>query len=489
MAVNKAEIYNNQWEPADFINEGEINRLLEEAKQASPARVREIIEKARQAKGLTPEEVAILLQNEDRELLDLMYRVASEIKLKIYGKRLVLFAPLYISDHCVNNCVYCGYRRDNKFKRRKLTQAEVAEEVKVLESLGHKRLAVEAGEHPGECPIEYVLECLKTIYSIKFDNGSIRRCNINIAATTVENYKKLREAGIGTYILFQETYHRETYKKMHPSGPKADYDWHTTAHDRAMLAGIDDVGFGALFGLYDYKFEVMGLMMHALHLEERFGVGPHTISVPRLRPARGVDYDNFPYLVNDKQFMKLVAIIRLAVPYTGMIISTRERPEYRDMLLNYGISQISAGSCTGVGGYKKESERKQCIAGGGANCDAGEEDAPQFYVDDHRSPDEVLSNACKSGWLPSYCTACYRKGRTGDRFMALAKSGEIQNVCQPNAILTFKEYLIDYASPETREVGEETIRRHLDEIGNPHIRKITEDRLKQIEAGERDLYF
>ncbi len=489
MAVNKAEIYNNQWEPADFINEEEINRLLEEARQASPARVREIIEKAREARGLTPEEVATLLQNEDQELLDLMYRVASEIKLKIYGKRLVLFAPLYISDYCVNNCVYCGYRRDNKFKRRKLTQEEVAEEVKILESMGHKRLAVEAGEHPGECPIEYVLECLKTIYSIKFDNGSIRRCNVNIAATTIENYKKLKDAGIGTYILFQETYHRETYKKMHPSGPKADYDWHTTAHDRAMMAGIDDVGLGVLFGLYDYKFEVLGLMMHALHLEERFGVGPHTISVPRLRPARGVDYNNFPYLVNDAQFMKLVAIIRLAVPYTGMIISTRERPEYRDMLLNYGISQISAGSCTGVGGYKRELERKQCIAEGGSNCGAGEEEAPQFHVDDHRSPDEVLRSVCQSGWLPSYCTACYRKGRTGDRFMALAKSGEIQNVCQPNAILTFKEYLMDYASPETREVGEEIIRRHLEEISNTQIRKITEERLKQIEAGERDLYF
>ncbi len=488
MAVNKAEIYNNQWEPADFINDEQINTMLEEGKKASPEQIRDIIERARAAKGLTPQEVAILLQNEDQELLDLMYQVASEIKLKIYGKRLVLFAPLYISDHCVNNCTYCGYRRDNTFKRRKLTQEEVAQEVKILESLGHKRLAVEAGEHPGECPIEYVLESLKTIYSIKFDNGSIRRCNINIAATTIENYKKLKDAGIGTYILFQETYHRETYKEMHPSGPKADYDWHTTAHDRAMLGGVDDVGFGALFGLYDYKFEVMGLMMHALHLEERFGVGPHTVSVPRIRPARGVNYDNFPYLVNDDQFMKLIAIIRLAVPYAGMIISTRERPEYRDMLLNYGISQISAGSCTGVGGYQKELERQECQAQGG-NCGCGEEDSPQFYVDDHRSPDEVLRSVCQSGWLPSYCTACYRKGRTGDRFMALAKTGEIQNVCQPNAILTFKEYLIDYASPETKAAGEETIRQQLEEIGNQQIRKVTEDRLKQIEAGERDLYF
>lgn len=488
MAVNKAEIYHNQWEPADFINEDEINGILEEAKQASPARVREVIEKARLAKGLTPEEVAILLQNEDQELLDLMYQVASELKLKIYGKRLVLFAPLYISDYCVNNCVYCGYRRDNKFSRRKLTQEEIAEEVKVLESMGHKRLAVEAGEHPGECPLDYVLESLKTIYSIKFDNGSIRRCNVNIAATTVEDYQKLKEAGIGTYILFQETYHRETYRKMHPSGPKADYDWHTTAHDRAMVAGIDDVGFGALFGLYDYKFEVMGMMMHALHLEERFGVGPHTMSVPRLRPARGVDYNTFPHLVNDQQFMKLVAIIRLAVPYAGMIISTRERPEYRDMLLNYGISQISAGSCTGVGGYKKEADRLKCMVEGGTDCGC-DDAAPQFAVDDHRSPDEVLRCVCQSGWLPSYCTACYRKGRTGDRFMALAKTGEIQNVCQPNAILTFKEYLMDYASPETREVGEETIRQHLEEIKNSEIRRITEDRLKLIEQGTRDLYF
>ncbi|AEG59900.1 [FeFe] hydrogenase H-cluster radical SAM maturase HydG [Desulforamulus ruminis] len=487
MAVNKA-IYNNQWEPADFIKEDEINRMLEEAKNASPDKIREVIAKARQAKGLNLGEVALLLQNEDKELLEQMFQVASELKLKIYGKRLVLFAPLYISDHCVNNCVYCGYRRDNQFSRRKLSQEEVAEEVKVLESMGHKRLALEAGEHPGECPIDYVLECLNTIYSIKFENGSIRRCNVNIAATTIEEYKKLKEAGIGTYILFQETYHRETYKKMHPSGPKADYDWHTTAHDRAMMAGVDDVGFGVLYGLYDYKFEVMAQIMHAQHMEERFGVGPHTISVPRIRPAQGVDYDSYPYLVNDEQFMKLVAILRLAVPYTGMIISTRESPQYRDMLLNYGISQISAGSCTGVGGYKKEAERLACLADGKTDC-CCDDTPPQFAVDDHRSPDEVLNSVCQSGWLPSYCTACYRKGRTGDRFMALAKNGEIQNVCQPNAILTFKEYLLDYASPETRELGDETIRRHLEEIKSPEIRRITEDRLKQIEQGARDLYF
>lgn len=310
MADSLKEVYPKQWEPAEFIDEQLIADLLEQAAEASPETIRQVIEKARTAQGLTPREVAILLQNDNTELMQRMYQVAGEIKLKIYGKRVVLFAPLYISDHCVNNCVYCGYRRDNRFHRRRLTLEELIEEVKVLEAMGHKRLAVEAGEHPGECPIEYVLDCLKTIYDIKFENGSIRRCNVNIAATTVEDYRRLKEAGIGTYILFQETYHRETYRRMHPSGPKSDYDWHTTAHDRAMLAGIDDVGLGVLFGLYDYKFEAMSLMLHALHLEERFGVGPHTVSAPRLRPAQGVDYERFPYLVNDDDFKKLIAVIR-----------------------------------------------------------------------------------------------------------------------------------------------------------------------------------
>lgn len=479
MVVN---IFKEEKMIAHFIDDNKINGDLEKAKDLSKDEVREIIEKAKQAMGLGPLEVAALLQNHDPELTELMFAAASEIKDKIYGKRLVLFAPLYISDHCINNCVYCGYRRDNKFPRRKLTMDEIVEEVKVLEELGHKRLALEVGEHPTECSIDYVLESIRTIYNVKLNNGSIRRINVNIAATTVEDYQKLRDIGIGTYILFQETYHRETYKKMHPSGPKMDYDWHTTAMDRAMLAGIDDVGIGVLFGLYDYKFEVMGLMYHSLHLEQRFGVGPHTISVPRLRRAPGVDLSSFQYLVSDGEFAKIVAILRLAVPYTGLILSTREDPKTRDMLLNYGISQISAGSCTGVGGYKRDAEKAKC------SCDDHQQ-IPQFEVGDHRSPDEVLRSVCQSGYLPSYCTACYRQGRTGDRFMRLAKTGEIQNVCQPNAILTFKEYLVDYASPETRAVGEETIKNHLEEIKNPRIRQLTEERLKLIEQGQRDLYF
>lgn len=469
---------------ADFINEEKIHQDLEQAVNLPKEQVEAIINKARQANGLSPQEVAALLQTDDPELQDLMYQVAHEIKEKIYGKRLVLFAPLYISNHCINNCIYCGYRRDNQFKRRKLTMEEVAQEVKALEELGHKRLALEAGEHPTECSIDYVLECIDTIYKVKLNNGSIRRVNVNIAATTVENYAKLQQAGIGTYILFQESYHRETYRRMHPSGPKSDYDYHTTAMDRAMMGGIDDVGFGALFGLYDYKFEVLGLLYHALHLEEKFGVGPHTISVPRMREAQGVNMKTFPHLITDQQFKKIVAILRLAVPYTGIIISTRETAATRDELIKYGVSQISAGSCTGVGGYNKETEKREQ----GTTCACGD-NKPQFEVADNRSPDEVLRSVCESGYLPSYCTACYRMGRTGDRFMSLAKTGEIQNVCQPNAILTFKEYLMDYASQQTKAVGEETIKRHLGEITNPRIRELTEQRLGQIEAGERDLYF
>lgn len=467
-----------QWEPADFIDETKIKRLLKTGTAASRGDIITVIEKARKAQGLTLADAAILLQAEDQELLARMFAAANEVKLKIYGKRLVVFAPLYVSDYCVNSCTYCGYKRENRFTRRKLSMSELVDEVRVLENLGHKRLALEAGEHPTECPLDYILEAIRAIYGIKFKNGSIRRINVNIAATTVEDYVRLKDAEIGTYILFQETYHRQTYQQVHPSGPKADYDWHTCAHDRAMQAGIDDVGFGVLFGLYEYKFEVLALLQHALHLEERFGVGPHTISVPRLRPAPGMALEQFPCLVSDDDFAKLVAIIRLAVPYTGLILSTRERPELRDILLEYGISQISAGSCTGVGGYKREDSKSLLT----------EYATPQFTVDDHRSPDEVLQSVCASGYLPSYCTACYRQGRTGDRFMALAKSGQIQNVCQPNAILTFKEYLLDYASPKTRIMGEETIRRHLLEIPNKKARQATVARLARIEAGERDLY-
>jgi 2-iminoacetate synthase len=461
---------------AVFIDEQQINDLLVKAKSVSRKEVRQIIQKGKEAKGLTPRETAVLLQNDDKDTTRLLFGAAHEVKEKIYGKRIVFFAPLYISNYCINNCYYCGYRKSNKINRRRLDMNEIEKEIIALESMGHKRLALETGEDPVNCPIEYVLDAIKKIYDIKDKTGSIRRANVNIAATTVEDYRRLKEAGIGTYILFQETYHRETYKKMHPSGPKKDYDWHTTAMDRAMEGGIDDVGFGVLFGLYDYKFEVLALLLHSLHLEERFGVGCHTISVPRIRPAIGVSLENFPYLVSDEDFMRIVAIIRLAVPYTGMILSTREKADFRDQIIELGISQLSAGSCTGVGGYHKDIEKES------------DETTGQFQVEDHRTTDEVLQSVCESGYIPSFCTACYRRGRTGDNFMPLAKSGEIQNLCQPNAILTFKEFLLDYASEETRKIGEKTITDHLKQISNPKIRNETEKKIKKLEQGERDLY-
>lgn len=463
---------------ADFIDDTVIFKLLKDAENAPGEEIERIIEKASLSEGLTPQEVAVLLQVQDPELLEKVYDTASQVKEKIYGKRLVFFAPLYISDYCINNCVYCGYRRDNTFKRRRLTMEEIKREVSVLEEMGHKRIALECGEDPKNCPIDYVLDAINAIYSVKEKNGSIRRINVNIAATTVENYRRLKEAKIGTYILFQETYHRPTYARMHPSGPKRDYDWHTCAMDRAMEGGIDDVGVGVLFGLYDYKYEVLAILLHALHLEEACGVGPHTISVPRMRPARGVTFENFPYLVNGADFKKIIAILRLAVPYTGIILSTREGPEFRDELLSVGISQLSAGSCTGVGGYCKEKNGNQ-----------DEEGSLQFNIEDHRTLDQVINSVCRSGYIPSFCTACYRSGRTGDRFMALAKSGQIQNVCQPNAILTFREFLNDYASQETIQVGKETINRHLDLITNLKVREQARQRLELIDKGERDLYF
>lgn len=468
---------------ADFINEPLIHQLLRETAVLPKNELAAIIEKAKKAQGLTPREVAALIQLEDEELLEKMFATALEIKQKIYGKRLVLFAPLYLSNYCINNCVYCGYGCRNKMTRKKLTMEEIREEVRALEELGHKRLMLDMGEDPVKTPIEYVIEAMKTIYDTTKDNGAIRRINVQIAATTVEEYKMLKEAGIGTYILFQETFHRETYSKMHPSGPKRDYDWHTTAMDRAMEGGIDDVGMGVLFGLYDYRFEVVALMFGISHLEEKFGVGPHTISFPRMREAEGVNLDTFPYLVNDHQFKKIVAVLRLAVPYTGMILSTREKPDYRDEVIDLGISQISAGSCVGVGGYKAQLDRVR------KGMHTVKEDSAQFQVEDHRSPDEILRHICQAGYIPSYCTACYRKGRTGDRFMPLAKSGEIQNVCQPNAILTFKEYLMDYASPETRQIGEKAIEEHLEMISNPEVKALTIKELKKIEEGTRDLYF
>ncbi|NPV70219.1 MAG: [FeFe] hydrogenase H-cluster radical SAM maturase HydG [Firmicutes bacterium] len=470
---------------AEFIDEERIDRILETAKAPSRGRFDEIIARAREAKGIPEEDAASLLQVTDAGWLGEMYAAAREIKEKIYGKRLVLFAPLYVSDFCVNNCRYCGYRRDNRFPRRRLTLEEVTEEVRILEAMGHKRLALECGEDPVNCPIDYVVDVIRTIYETWNENGNIRRVNVNIAATTVDDYRRLKDAKIGTYVLFQETYHRATYRDVH-SGPKQDYDWHTTAHDRAMEAGIDDVGLGVLFGLSDYRFEVLGLLEHAAHLEKEFGVGPHTISVPRLRPALGVDASEFPCIVGDDEFRRIVAVLRLAVPYTGMILSTREKPEFRDQVIATGISQISAGSCTGVGGYSAET----CGRTGGrtGGSEAGSQTA-QFNVEDRRSPDEIIRSVAASGYIPSYCTACYRQGRTGDRFMALARTGEIQNVCAPNAILTFKEFLIDYASEETKNVGEQAIREHMAAIPNENVRRETERRLKLIEAGRRDLYF
>jgi 2-iminoacetate synthase len=458
----------------DFIDDQYIWSLLDSNRETPPGRVAEIISKARLRKGLEPEEAAALIQTRDEGLRQEMFRAAKEIKEAIYGKRMVFFAPLYISNYCVNDCVYCGYHCSNAaMERRRLSMEEIAAEVQAMEEMGHKRIALETGEHPVHCPIDYVTEAMRTIYSVHEKNGNIRRINVNIAATTVEDYRKLKDAGIGTYILFQETYHHETYHRIHPSGPKSDYLWHLMALDRAMTAGIDDVGLGVLFGLYDFRFETLGLLMHARHLEESFGVGCHTISVPRLRPADGVSLEGFPHLVSDEDFRTVIAVLRLAVPYTGMIISTRERPGYRDELLELGISQLSAGSCTGVGGYSRREE----------------EDTSQFVVSDTRTPQELIRNLCRSGYLPSYCTACYRSGRTGDRFMALAKSGKIGDTCQPNAILTFKEYLLDYADRETRELGEQAIQEHLGQIRSEGVRNKTVDRLKLLEEGRRDLYF
>jgi 2-iminoacetate synthase len=462
-----------------FINHEEILASLAEAQGLAqdPTVVRAILDKAALYGGITHREAAVLLEVRSPEILAEIFALARKIKERIYGRRIVMFAPLYLSDFCVNRCTYCGYNCDNKISRRKLTQAELAEEVRVLESLGHKRLALEVGEDPVNCPIDYVLECIQTIYSLKFENGDIRRVNVNVAATTVDDYRKLKDAGIGTYILFQETYHKPTYLAVHKGGPKRNYEWHTEAHDRAMTAGIDDVGVGALFGLYDWKYDTLGMLMHAEHLEAALGVGPHTLSVPRIRAAEGVDAKDYPYLVADADFKKVVAVLRLAAPYAGMILSTREPMGYRDEVIALGISQVSAGSCTGVGGYAHTHK-------------LGFEDVvPQFLPEDHRSPIEVLKDLLKDGYIPSYCTACYREGRTGDRFMRLAKSGQIANVCQPNALLTLQEYIEDYGDGELRVMGEQVIAKELASITNPKAREVTERYLQRIKGGERDLRF
>ena len=465
----------------EFINDGEILDTIAyaEANKGNKALIEEILEKARPKKtadgtvcaGLSHREAALLLLCDDPELTQKMYDLAEEIKLAFYGNRIVMFAPLYLSNYCVNGCVYCPYHLKNKhIARKKLTQEEVKAEVIALQDMGHKRLAIEAGEDPVNNPIEYILECINTIYSVKHKNGAIRRVNVNIAATTVENYRKLKDAGIGTYILFQETYHKESYLKLHPTGPKHDYDYHTEAMDRAMEGGIDDVGLGVLFGLELYKYEFVGLMMHAEHLEAVHGVGPHTISVPRIKRADDIDPNIFDNSIPDDVFAKIIACIRIAVPYTGMIISTRESEEVRGKALNYGISQISGASRTSVGGYTEE-ERPH--------------DSEQFDVSDQRTLDEVVAWLMKLGHIPSFCTACYREGRTGDRFMMLCKNGQILNCCHPNALMTLTEYLIDYASEETRKIGFELIDRELEKIPNEKVRAIARDNIEAIKSSNR----
>lgn len=458
----------------NFLNEDKINNILLNAKTQAHDRelVEEIIKKASLAEGITPEEAAILLNIEDKELLEKMYKTAKAVKEKIYGKRIVMFAPLYVSNYCVNNCTYCGYQHCNEeLNRKKLTREELINEVKALEKLGHKRIVLEAGEDPINCSLDYILECIKDIYSIKFENGNIRRININIAATTVENYKKLKAAEIGTYTLFQESFHRPTYEAMHLSGPKKDYYYHTTAMFRAREAGIDDVGIGVLYGLYEHKYETVAMIMYANELERATGVGPHTISVPRLREASSVTLAQYPHLVNDEEFKRLVAVLRLAVPYTGMILSTREEANFRDEIIELGISQVSTGSCTGVGGY---SEQKN-------------ENTAQFEVGDHRSPMEMLESLINSGYVPSYCTACYRSGRTGDRFMEIAKSGKINVLCEANALMTLKEFLIDYADENLREIGSKAILEAVEKMPDENFREKIKGFLKDIENGARDI--
>lgn len=462
----------------EFISHDEILDTLKYAEENAGNRelISSIIEKARACKGISHREAALLLECNDPELLKEIFSLAKEIKQKFYGHRIVMFAPLYLSNYCVNSCVYCPYHIKNKtIARKKLSQEDIEREVIALQDMGHKRLALEAGEDPLHNPIEYILESIKTIYGIKHKNGAIRRVNVNIAATTVENYRKLHEAGIGTYILFQETYHKENYEKLHPRGPKSNYAYHTEAMDRAMEGGIDDVGLGVLFGLNTYKYDFTGLLMHAEHLEATYGVGPHTISVPRICSADDINAADFENAISDEIFQKIVAIIRIAVPYTGMIISTRESQKSREKVLELGISQISGGSRTSVGGYAVE--------------ETPEENSSQFDISDNRTLDEIVSWLLKLGYIPSFCTACYREGRTGDRFMSLVKTGQIANCCSPNALMTLQEYLEDYASPETKALGTKMIREQMERIPNPAIKRRAIENLKHIGEGKRDFRF
>ena len=462
----------------DFINHEEILATLAFAQENrhNKEMVDRLIKRAEDCKGLTHREAALLLECDLPEENEKMYRLAKQIKEKIYGNRIVMFAPLYLSNYCVNGCTYCPYHYKNTtIHRKKLTQEEIRRETIALQDMGHKRLALEAGEDPVNNPIEYILDSIKTIYSIQHKNGAIRRVNVNIAATTVENYRKLKDAGIGTYILFQETYHKENYEKLHPTGPKHDYAYHTEAMDRAMDGGIDDVGIGVLFGLNMYRYDFVGMLMHAEHLEAAKGVGPHTISVPRICPADDIAVEDFSDAVPNDVFAKIVAVLRIAVPYTGMIISTRESQKMRARLLELGISQISGGSKTSVGGYDTPEPE--------------EENSAQFDISDHRTLDEIVNWLLSLGFIPSFCTACYREGRTGDRFMSLAKSGQIVNCCHPNALMTLNEYLEDYASPETKEKGKATIREQVERIPNEKARRIAKENLEAMKEGKRDFRF
>lgn len=462
----------------EFISDEEIMDTLSyaEKNKHNYELIDRLIERSRDCKGLTHREAAVLLDCDIPELNEKMAKVANEIKQKFYGNRIVMFAPLYLSNYCINGCVYCPYHgKNHHIARKKLSQEDIVREVTALQDMGHKRLALETGEDPVNNPIEYVLESIKTIYGIKHKNGAIRRVNVNIAATTVENYRKLKEAGIGTYILFQETYHKKAYEQLHPTGPKSDYAYHTEAMDRAMEGGIDDVGCGVLFGLNLYRYDFVGILMHAEHLEATMGVGPHTISVPRVRPADDIDPDTFDNGITDEIFAKIVAILRIAVPYTGLIISTRESQKTREKVLHLGVSQISGGSRTSVGGY--------------AEKEAEDDNSAQFDVSDTRTLDEVVNWLLSMGYIPSFCTACYREGRTGDRFMKLVKNAQICNCCHPNALMTLKEYLMDYASEDTRKKGEALIQKELAHITNEKVLETCQQHLKDIENGKRDFRF
>lgn len=462
----------------EFIHDGEIRATLEyaAAHRNDEVLAAEILARAAEGKGLNHRDAMLLLECDKPEIVEQIFTLARQIKQRIYGNRIVMFAPLYLSNYCINGCVYCPYHAKNKtIPRRKLTQEEVRREVIALQDMGHKRLALETGEHPIKNPIEYVLESIDTIYSIHHKNGAIRRVNVNIAATTVEHYRLLKDAGIGTYILFEETYNRRVYEELHPTGPKSDWAYHTEAMDRAMEGGIDDVGIGALFGLCNYRYDFVGILMHAEHLEARFGVGPHTISVPRIRPADDIDPADFPDAVTDEVFRRIVAVLRIAVPYTGMIVSTRESQRSRELVLDVGVSQLSGGSRTSVGGY--------------ADVEEGVEESAQFDISDNRTLDEIVAWLLQMGYLPSFCTACYREGRTGDRFMSLAKRGLIGNCCAPNALFTLREYLEDYASPRTRELAEKIIEREIPLIPSDKVRGITIENLRKIAEGQRDFRF